>query len=57
MGRLIRRHEDQGSIVILDSRIVSKPYGRQFIEALPTRDYKRFNRHNRESIFISPSAE
>ncbi|MAS64988.1 MAG: helicase [Coraliomargarita sp.] len=57
MGRLIRRHEDRGSIVILDSRIVSKPYGRQFIEALPTRDYKRFNRHNRESIFISPSAE
>ncbi|MCH2036952.1 MAG: ATP-dependent DNA helicase, partial [Puniceicoccaceae bacterium] len=57
IGRLIRRHEDQGSIVILDSRIVSKPYGRQFIEALPTRDYKRFNRHNRESIFISPSAQ
>ncbi|MEC8405095.1 MAG: helicase C-terminal domain-containing protein, partial [Verrucomicrobiota bacterium] len=57
MGRLIRRHEDRGSIVILDSRIVSKPYGRQFIEALPTREYKRFNRHNRESIFISPSTE
>ena len=57
MGRLIRRHEDRGSIVILDSRIVSKPYGRQFIEALPTNEYKRFNRHNRESIFISPSAE
>jgi ATP-dependent DNA helicase DinG len=54
IGRLIRRHEDSGSIVILDSRIVSKPYGRQFLEALPTRDYQRFNRHNRD-IIVNPA--
>ena len=34
-GRLIRSHTDKGIIVILDSRIVNKPYGRQFIEAIP----------------------
>ncbi len=51
IGRLIRRHADQGNIVILDSRIVTKPYGTRFLDALPIQDYSRFNRHNRESIF------
>ncbi|WP_269524660.1 ATP-dependent DNA helicase [Coraliomargarita parva] len=51
IGRLIRRHEDQGNIVILDSRLLTKPYGGRFLEALPIRDYCRFNRHNRESVF------
>ena len=53
IGRLIRRHEDQGNIVILDSRIVHKPYGSRFIEALPINHYERFNRHNRDSVFAS----
>ncbi len=35
IGRLIRSSTDQGSIVILDSRILSKPYGRQFLATLP----------------------
>lgn len=51
MGRLIRRHEDEGNIVILDSRILTKPYGSHFISALPNNHYKRFNRENRESVF------
>jgi ATP-dependent DNA helicase DinG len=34
-GRLIRSRDDRGTVVVLDSRIVNKPYGRQFIEALP----------------------
>jgi ATP-dependent DNA helicase DinG len=50
-GRLIRRAEDQGNVVILDSRILSKTYGRYFIEALPMRDFHRFDRNNRESVF------
>ncbi len=53
IGRLIRRHEDTGSIVILDSRIVTKPYGSRFIEALPIPDYQRFNRENRNTVFDS----
>ncbi|MDX2079299.1 MAG: helicase C-terminal domain-containing protein [Terrimicrobiaceae bacterium] len=35
VGRLIRSKTDTGTIVILDSRIVTKPYGRAFLRALP----------------------
>jgi len=34
-GRLIRSHADRGRVVVLDRRVMSKPYGRKFIEALP----------------------
>src|SRR5262249_53558047 len=30
-GRLIRSRTDAGRVVVLDSRIVTKPYGRQFL--------------------------
>ncbi|MBC2593698.1 ATP-dependent DNA helicase [Ruficoccus amylovorans] len=51
IGRLIRKQDDRGRIVILDSRILQKEYGRHFIEALPKRHFTRFNRHDREGIF------
>jgi len=35
VGRLIRTKTDHGIIVILDNRIVTKPYGRAFMQALP----------------------
>jgi ATP-dependent DNA helicase DinG len=35
VGRLIRSRTDKGIIVILDSRILTKPYGRAFLRALP----------------------
>jgi len=34
-GRLIRSQSDTGFVVVLDHRIVTKPYGRQFLRALP----------------------
>jgi len=34
-GRLIRSKSDRGIIVILDPRVVTKPYGKRFLEALP----------------------
>ena len=34
-GRLIRSKSDTGIVVVLDKRIVSKAYGKQFIESLP----------------------
>ncbi len=34
-GRLIRSHEDRGIVAVLDSRIVSKAYGRRFIASIP----------------------
>jgi ATP-dependent DNA helicase DinG len=34
-GRLIRTRTDQGIVVILDPRVLTKPYGRLFLDALP----------------------
>jgi ATP-dependent DNA helicase DinG len=34
-GRLIRSAADSGRVVVLDPRIVTKPYGRAFLDALP----------------------
>jgi ATP-dependent DNA helicase DinG len=34
-GRLIRTQHDHGTVVLLDPRIYSKPYGRLFLESLP----------------------
>jgi ATP-dependent DNA helicase DinG len=34
-GRLIRTADDRGMVVVLDSRILSKGYGRVFLRALP----------------------
>ena len=35
VGRLIRSKSDAGTIVILDSRILTKPYGKAFLRAMP----------------------
>jgi len=35
VGRLIRTKADEGIIVILDNRILSKSYGKSFLQALP----------------------
>lgn len=35
VGRLIRSSQDQGMVVILDNRILSKSYGKAFLHALP----------------------
>lgn len=34
-GRLIRSRQDTGVVVVLDPRLVRKPYGRQFLASLP----------------------
>jgi ATP-dependent DNA helicase DinG len=39
-GRLIRTRLDHGMVVILDPRVLTKQYGRQFLDALPS--CKRF---------------
>jgi ATP-dependent DNA helicase DinG len=44
-GRLIRTHADRGVLVLCDTRLVTKPYGRLFIDSLPpfarTRDLEQ----------------
>jgi ATP-dependent DNA helicase DinG len=39
-GRLIRTATDRGIVVLFDPRVLTKPYGRMFLDALP--DCKRF---------------
>jgi len=34
-GRLIRTHTDRGTVVILDPRMLTKPYGKVFLDSLP----------------------
>jgi ATP-dependent DNA helicase DinG len=34
-GRLLRQEQDQGRIVILDRRLVTKPYGKAMLDTLP----------------------
>ena len=34
-GRLIRSRTDRGIVVILDPRVLTKPYGRTFLSSLP----------------------
>ena len=34
-GRLIRTARDTGSVVILDSRVLTRPYGKTFLDSLP----------------------
>lgn len=44
-GRLIRDQKDRGALVLCDSRIITRPYGRVFLQSLPdmkrTRDLKQ----------------
>jgi ATP-dependent DNA helicase DinG len=34
-GRLIRSHADRGAVVVLDSRMITRRYGRVFVQSLP----------------------
>ncbi len=43
IGRLIRSKEDSGIITILDNRIITKRYGKYFLESIPTKNISRIN--------------
>lgn len=51
VGRLIRTARDRGVVTLLDSRVVTKPYGRLFLDCLPTQDYVRMTAQNRTERF------
>jgi ATP-dependent DNA helicase DinG len=51
IGRLIRTARDRGVITLLDSRVVTKPYGRLFLDCLPKQDYVRMTAVNRTERF------
>lgn len=44
IGRLIRKSSDRGRLILTDSRLVSKAYGREFLSALPHQKYVRFSK-------------
>lgn len=51
-GRLIRRRDDEGVVIILDKRVLTKRYGQSFLDALPECTTIR-QRHNRlEELLI-----
>lgn len=43
VGRLIRTAKDSGMVVLLDNRVVNKPYGKTFLNALPDAPIKIVN--------------
>ncbi len=51
VGRLIRNKTDRGLVTILDARVLAKTYGREFLASLPTSEYERIDRENRERAF------
>ena len=51
VGRLIRSKTDRGLVTLLDSRVLAKTYGREFLASLPTTEYERMDRGNRERVF------
>lgn len=44
IGRLIRGKQDRGIVTILDNRIITKKYGKYFMEAIPTNNIKAIDR-------------
>jgi len=50
IGRLIRSKTDTGRITVLDSRLLTKAYGKQFISTFPKKEFDRFNKHNRDAV-------
>jgi len=51
IGRLIRKETDQGTLTLLDARILKKPYGGQFLAALPKHEYAAFTKATRAQVF------
>ena len=46
IGRLIRKRDDRGRVVVLDSRILNKSYGKKFLAALPHKNFSVFTVEN-----------
>lgn len=44
IGRLIRSKTDSGTITILDNRVITKKYGKFFIDSIPTKNIKTLSK-------------
>ena len=52
-GRLIRTSTDTGVLVLADSRLVSKRYGRQFTNSLPSHNCINLERRNVKRYIVT----
>jgi len=50
IGRLIRSKTDKGIIILLDKRIVTRNYGKSFLDSLPVKSY---HLHSREKSLLN----
>lgn len=57
IGRLIRSKQDKGTLTVLDSRILKRPYGRYFLNVLPNPDFTRLSRATLQEKFHALEAE
>ena len=57
LGRLIRSAKDKGSLVVLDGRILTRGYGRNFVDAIPTSHTERFTLENFPRTVLPALAE
>lgn len=51
IGRLIRSKTDRGVVTVLDPRVLTKAYGREFVACLPQPEFERLTRANRAEVF------
>ncbi len=51
VGRLIRSKSDCGVVTILDPRLLTKAYGREFVASLPKPEIERLTKENRSEVF------
>ncbi|HXR66214.1 MAG TPA: helicase C-terminal domain-containing protein [Ktedonobacteraceae bacterium] len=56
LGRLLRSHNDRGVMAILDTRLYSKSYGKQIVQALPPAR-RAFNLESVARFFQEPDDE
>lgn len=57
VGRLIRQQSDTGKLILLDSRVLNKPYGRTFLDSLPKSEFIKLNRNNKHTVIPSGSLD
>ncbi len=57
VGRLIRSATDKGIVAVLDSRIVTKGYGKNFVDAIPTCNVERFEEDEIETLIADAAKE
>lgn len=51
IGRLIRSRTDKGTLTILDSRVLTREYGRRFLNVLPIKKWTRITKADRDVRF------